>query len=40
MAFRVSAMVRAITRLRYHFLFAGTMYQGEFAVEQLLSASS
>jgi hypothetical protein len=24
----VSAMVRAITRLRYHFLFAGITYQG------------
>lgn len=27
-AARVSAIVRAITRLRYHFLLAGTTYQG------------
>src|SRR3712207_4536443 len=36
----VSAMVRAITRLRYHLLFAGTTYQGATSVEVLLIASS
>ncbi len=32
-ASRVSAMARAITRLRYHFLFAGITYQGACPVE-------
>jgi uncharacterized membrane protein len=40
MASRVSAMVRATTRLRYHFLLAGTTYQGAYAVEHSLTASS
>ena len=30
----VSAIVRAMTRFRYHFLLDGTMYQGAYAVEQ------
>ena len=36
----VSAMVRATTRLRNHFAFAGTTYQGAYGVEQRVSASS
>src|SRR5829696_7343247 len=40
MASRVSAMVRATTRLRYHFLLAGTTYQGAYSVEHSLTASS
>ena len=39
-ASRLSAMVRATTRLRYHFFLAGTTYQGACSVEQLFMASS
>ena len=40
MASRVSAMVRATMRLRYHFLLAGTTYQGAWLVEHSFMASS
>ena len=39
-ASRVSAMVRAMTRLRNHFRLAGTTYQGACGVEQRVSASA